>query len=209
MSLQESERTLDNNQEPTVERRGPFEVIERKIIHDRFGMQLVGDRVVRPDGTIGEQFWVNFTREGVLIFPVDDQGNIYLSEEYTYGTDQYTTEAVGGSVDEGEDPRDAAIREVKEELGIDVSEVHSLGTYHQLTSRVNSTTHVFLARVRSVGEAKPESGEVIRLRKMPFGVAFEMVENGVINTAIIAAALWKIRNILETTDSLQGNSESV
>ena len=53
---------------------------------------------------------------------MDDAGNIYLSREFTYASNEEKIEAAGGSIDEGETPEEAAIREVKEELGIVVRE---------------------------------------------------------------------------------------
>ena len=41
---------------PIFEARGPFKILSRKVIHDRFSMRLNGDKVINPDGTDGEQF---------------------------------------------------------------------------------------------------------------------------------------------------------
>lgn len=188
-----------SEQEPRelVEQRGPFQVIEREIRHDKFGMRLIADRVLKPDGTPGEQYWIEFPRQAVLIFPFDDEGNIYLTEEFTYATNKYSVEVAGGGIDEGENPEEAARREVKEELGIEAESMDYLGTLHDITSRINNASHLFLAKVRSVGEAKPESGEVIRLKKVPFEKAFQMTLNGEITTSSVVAGILKIKLLLE------------
>ena len=181
-----------------LESRGPFKVVERHVLHDRFGMQLIADTVIGPDGREGKQFWVNFPHGCVLIYPMDDAGNIYLSREFTYASNEEKIEAAGGSIDEGETPEEAAIREVKEELGIEVdpASLHPLGKMYTITSRVNLTAHSFLAKVTSVGEPHPESGEIIQLIKVPFPTAMSWVRDGIITTAIVIAALYRIEELL-------------
>lgn len=185
-----------------IEERGPFKVISREKRHDKFGMQFFADEVLRPDGSKGEQYWINFPRQAVLIFPLDDEGNIYLTEEFTYGTNKYSTEVAGGSPNEGESLEDAARRELKEELGIEVESLGNMGTTHEITSRVNNVTHRFLAKVTSVGEAKPESGEVIRLKKVPIEEAYKMLLNQKITTSPISDGIQKIKNFLDSLKKL-------
>lgn len=184
--------------QPFVEQRGPFQVVNRRIIHDQFGMQLIADQVINPDGSQSEQFWVKFLREAVLLFPLDDQGNIYLAEEFTYATGQYSLEAVGGSIEEGEDMEEAARREAEEELGLQVEALSYLGALRELTSRINNTSHLYLARVRAVGEAHPDSGEAISLRRIPFDQAVQMVWDNKISTATIACGILRIKLLLES-----------
>ena len=56
---------------------------------------------------------------------VDDQGRLLLIHR---NTNAYTHwEIPGGKVEANEDPRDAAIRELKEELGVDVAITEHIG----------------------------------------------------------------------------------
>jgi 8-oxo-dGTP pyrophosphatase MutT (NUDIX family) len=181
-----------------IERRGPFKVMSREIRHDRFGMQLVADKVQRPDGSLGEQFWVSFPNEAVLIFPMDADGNIYLSREFTYAANDYKIEAAGGTSDPGETLEDAAIRELREELGVEVVELHKIGTFQDITSRVDNRSHAYLAKVVNVGESRPDAGEDVRLEKLQFDTALDLVRRGVINTSVIAASIWYINDLLST-----------
>ena len=188
-----------------IEQSGPFGVLERRILYEGFNRQLYVDRVRGPDGTLGEFSGVNFLRQAVLIFPVDNERNIYLTDEFTYGSKMYLTEAAGGSIDPDESAEAAAKREVKEELGIEVDLVRYLATVRTITSVTNNVTHLFLARVQSVGEAKPESGEVIRLKKVPFDEAYQMTLDGRISTASVIVGIDRIRDLYLAT---QGNLES-
>lgn len=185
-----------------IEERGPFQVIAREFKHDKFGMQLIGDTVIRPDGSEGQFFWVNFPREAVLIFPLDNEGNIYLTNEYTYATNKDSIEVAGGSPNENESIEEAAKREVQEELGLVVESLGNLGTTSEITSRVNNVTHKFLAKVKSAGEATLEPGEIIRLKKVPFEDAYKMVLNNEISTSSVSDGILKIKLFLQSLSEL-------
>lgn len=184
-------------QPAVIQDRGPFKVIEREVKHDRFGMQLIADIIIRPDGSLGEQFWIDFPRQAVLIFPLDDEGNLYMTREYTYATDEYSLEVAGGSPDNDESLEEAARREVKEELGIEVESIAQIGTYKAITSRVNNKSHLFLAKVKGVGKQNLEAGEVIRLEKVSFGEAYGQVLNGDISDPTVAVGILRIKVFLE------------
>jgi 8-oxo-dGTP diphosphatase len=61
---------------------------------------------------------------GCAVF--DDQGRVLLVHRSTADLTQW--EMPGGKIEPGEDPSDAAVREIKEELGVDVAITHPLGT---------------------------------------------------------------------------------
>lgn len=188
--------------ERIVEQRGPFKVTNREIVHDKFGMQFIKDDVIRPNGSKGQQFWVNFPNGGVLIFPLDNEGNIYLTEEFTYATDKYSIEVAGGSIDEGESPEQAALREAKEETGLEVESLGRMTPIFETTSRVNDKSHRFLAKVKSEGDAELEPAEIIRLKKVPFEKAYQMVLDGEISTAVVSDGIFRIKLFLDSLSKL-------
>lgn len=59
--------------------------------------------------------------EGVVIYPVlrDDPEKIVMIRQYRYPLDDYLYELPAGLIDEGETPDAAAVREMKEETGLD------------------------------------------------------------------------------------------
>ena len=186
-----------------IEERGPFKVVSSEILHYQYGMQFIADEVINPDGSKGKHYWVNFPHQAVLIFPLDNEGNIYLAQEFNYPANKYSNEVSGGVIDEGETPEEAACREVKEELGIEVAQsLGFIGITEEVTNRVNNVSHLFLAKVERVGKATPEPGEVIKLKKVPFEEAYKMVLNGEITTATIKAGILQIKLLLDSLKKL-------
>ena len=129
---------------------------------------------------------------------MDNEGNIYLSEEFTYGTGKFSIEVAGGVINDGEKPEDAAIRKVKDELGIEAESLGYMGTVYNITSRVNNASHLFFAKVKSVGQANPQWEETIRLKKVQLEEAYKMALNGQINTDSIKGGIFQIKLFLDS-----------
>ena len=60
-------------------------------------------------------------RKGVHAIVLDESNNILLVQKQIYGDSQW--DFPGGGVDEGEKPKDAVLRELKEELGSNAFEI--------------------------------------------------------------------------------------
>ncbi|GGP11840.1 NUDIX hydrolase [Oceanobacillus neutriphilus] len=83
-------------------------------------------------------------------------------------------EMPGGQVEEGESLREAAIRETKEESGIDVEILKFCGIFQNVNRSICNT--LFLAK--PVGGACTTSSESLDVGFFPVEQALEMVENG-------------------------------
>ena len=109
------------------------------------------------------------------MLPLDDGGNVHLTEEFHYGVGRTTIEVVSGGIEPGEDAEIAARRELAEELGITAEEWTDMGVCDPFTSIVVSPTRLFLARTLSFGDAALEGTERIHRRAIPFAEAVQMV----------------------------------
>lgn len=69
-----------------------------------------------PNGMI-DTFFVDKGQNSVQILPITKEGNIVLVRQFRPGTEEYEYELPGGGLDENEDPKVGALRELKEETG--------------------------------------------------------------------------------------------
>jgi 8-oxo-dGTP pyrophosphatase MutT (NUDIX family) len=90
-----------------------------------------------------------------LIF--DTNGRVLLMRE-GYGRKRYGLP--GGVIEEGETPRAAAVREVKEELGLDVEATELVAVYHLRTQRSEGLRFFFRCEILHGEPAIPDTGEV-------------------------------------------------
>ncbi|HEX8844006.1 MAG TPA: NUDIX hydrolase [Pyrinomonadaceae bacterium] len=117
-------------------------------------------------------------KAGVEVLALDREGFAYFVKEFRYALGRENIEAVGGGMDEGEEPLEAARRELREELGIEAEEWAELGRVYHSTSIVDSPSTLFLAQDLSFVEKDEDSGEVLETVKLPFDEAVERALSG-------------------------------
>lgn len=127
--------------------------------------------------------WIN-----VVAITADSE--IILVEQYRYGTEEPTLEIPGGMVDKGEEPLEAARRELLEETGYQSDEWKSLGKVSSNPAILTNYTHMYLAeKCIFVGSENPDSHERIIVHKMPVSQFLELVAEGSVHHAIVLAAV--------------------
>ncbi len=80
-----------------------------------------------------------------VIIPLDKNGSIYMVKQHRYTTDQVTLELPMGNTD-GEDPLEAAKRELEEETGLTSEHWEKIGRFQEANGIAEIYGHVFLAR---------------------------------------------------------------
>lgn len=116
-------------------------------------------------------------REGVSVLPIKD-GTVVVQRQYRYPVRSWQWEIPGGFIDDGETPKEAAIRELREETGYEVEEIYSLGAFYPSFGSTNEKIHLFAAKCKEAGESKREPGELISVERVPIREFRELVRSG-------------------------------
>ncbi|GAB4488316.1 MAG: NUDIX hydrolase [Anaerolineales bacterium] len=138
----------------------PWKTLSRELVLD-FSRFLSVERhtVELPDGRIIENWpWVVIP-EFVDVLPVLEDGRLLLMRQFKYGVGEVSLSTMGGMIDAGETPEQAARREMFEEMGCEAREMVFLGKYAVDANRGCGTAYLFLALdARQVSE--PNSGDL-------------------------------------------------
>lgn len=175
---------------------GPWRILGSEIVYADPWIEVQRDRVIRPDRREGTHCIVRLLA-GVSVLAVDDQRQVYLTDEFHYGVGRRSLEAVSGGIEHGESALDAAQRELREELGIGAAGWTSLGSVDPFTTVVVSPTALYLARELSWGPTQPEGTEQIDVVKVPFDEALAWVFDGRITHAPTCVLLLKAQRLLD------------
>jgi ADP-ribose pyrophosphatase len=153
---------------------GPWKIVQSHEVYRDSWIAVRKDDVIRPDGKPGTHSVVTL-KPGVTVLAMDDETNVYVTEEFHYGVGRITIEAVSGGIEPDELPLDTAKRELQEELGIEAEEWIDMGVIDPFTASVVSPTQLYLARKLRFGDQAPEGTEQIRCVKMTLAEAVQKV----------------------------------
>jgi ADP-ribose pyrophosphatase len=113
---------------------------------------------------------------------------VILVRQYRYGADAIHLELPAGTIDDGEDPRDCAIRELAEETGYEAGDVELIGSYRAEPARSTAFAYMFLATgARRTRDPLLDPTEIIEVELEPLESFRQMLRDGRIdNGASIA-----------------------
>ena len=98
---------------------------------------------------------------GVAIMPLLPNRKVALNRNYRHATRSWEYELPRGGMNPHETPKQAAIREMKEETGYLADRIEPLGLMNPDSGTISSLVPVYLAEVTEKGASKPESSEAI------------------------------------------------
>lgn len=179
-----------------MKNHGPWKIKKSEIRYKNPWIEVNEDQIIRPDGRDGI-FGVVKMKAGVSVLPIDDQGFVYLTDEFHYALGDNSIEVISGAIDQNESPLQSAKRELKEETGILAKHWTNLGTVNPFTTVINSPAYLFLARDLDFGKSNPENTEVIKIRKIKFQKALTMVLNSKITHGPSCVLILKTKEFLE------------
>lgn len=166
----------------------PWRTVSTRPVYDNPWISVREDEVVRADGGDGIYGVVHYKNVAVGVLPVED-GHTYLVGQYRYPLDVYSWEIPEGGCPEGEEPLEAAKRELREETGFEAAQWRRLGEAYLSNSVADEWAVWYLATGLTAGEARPEAGEVLQLRRVPVAEAVEMALDGRITDSLSILAL--------------------
>ena len=179
-------------QKNPIEKIGGWKTKSTNVVYENPWIKISHEEVITPKGTDGIYGVVHFKNTAIGVVPIDDEGNTWLVKQSRYALNQYTWEIPEGGCPQGEEPINAAKRELEEEVGLQARHWEQLMTMHLSNSVTDEFCIVFVARDLFAGTQQLESTEDIEYKKLPLKEAIDMVKSGEITDGISVAALLRL-----------------
>jgi 8-oxo-dGTP pyrophosphatase MutT (NUDIX family) len=174
----------------------PWERLESERAQNLHLFQPRWDLMVNPRTGERMRRLVLETRDWVNVVARTVEGRYLFVRQYRFGSERVTTEVPGGVIDPGEEPLDAARRELREETGYEAESWRSLGSVAPNPAVQDNRCHHFLAEgARRVGELELDEGEDLVVTSLSEAEVRAAVAGGEIDHALVLTALCRVLDL--------------
>ena len=165
-------------------------MLESKEIFNGRVIRVTLDKVQLEDGTTSTREVVHH-HGGACVLPVDADGNVTMVRQFRYALGEELWELPAGKLEAGEDPFEAAKRELSEECGLTADTYTELGVVYPTVGYDSERIYLWAAEgLHTVGQHL-DAGEFLDVVKMPFAQALGLVMDGTIKDSKTQIALLK------------------
>lgn len=176
----------------------PWITLSGETKYDNKWIKVTEFQVINPSGNPGIYGKVHFKNIAVGVIPLDEENNTWLVGQYRYTLNEYSWEMPEGGCPIGEEQvLETAKRELLEETGLVANDWTELMKLHTSNSVSDEVGYAFVARGLTQQAAAPEDTEDLRVWKLPFSEALEMVLRGEITDAFTCMAFMKLKLLMD------------
>ena len=169
-----------------------WKVLESEYIVKRPWLVARRDKVQLPTGVVYPEYYVLEYPDWVNVIALTDDGRFVMVQQYRHGLGGVYTELCAGCIEPGEDPLDAAKRELAEETGYTGGEWEDWMVISGNPSTTNNLTHCYIAHgVKLTERQHLDTTEDITVKVLTEREVYQMLEQDEMKQSLMAAPLWK------------------
>ncbi len=174
----------------TSERK--WEVLHSEYLFRKPWFTARRDHVKLPTGAEIPEYYLLEYPEWVNVVAITKEGKFVLVRQYRHGIRETRYELCAGVCEEGEEPLEAARRELGEETGYGNGTWTRFMTLSANASTMTNLTHCFLAvDVEPVSTQHLEATEDLTVHLLDKEAVKTLLRNDEVRQSLMAAPLWK------------------
>lgn len=165
-------------------------VYEGKILN------LKVDTVEMPDKKYSKREIIEHSG-AVAMVTVTNDGEMVLVKQYRKAVEDFLLEIPAGKLEVNEEPRETAIRELKEETGLESDKLTYISEFYPSPGYSSERIHLFLAQDLREVPYEPEPGEFLEIVKLPIDKLVRMVQLGEIMDSKTIIGIYIAQRLME------------
>ena len=168
-----------------------MDLIEKTLssttIYDGKVIKVMRDQVSLPNGESAYREIVHHNGGATVLAVKDDM--VYFVRQYRYAYHDELLELPAGKLNEGEDPKCSAIRELEEETGLRATDVDLITKLYPSPGYTDEVIYVYLALDFVQGTQHLDEDEFLGVITLPLSTVKDMLDSGEIRDAKTIVAL--------------------
>jgi len=166
-------------------------ILKSHIAYKGGHIQVREDRVIEPSGKeVSREIVVHPGAVCVVARPTP--GQVILIRQYRHASGRELLEIPAGTLHEGEDPRECAIRELEEEAGYLASQMIERARFWTTPGFTTEFMYLYEATNLTKTQINPDDDEVIEVDIVQKAEALKMIDDGRIQDAKSILGLLRI-----------------
>ena len=134
---------------------------------------------------------------GVCVAALTEQNEVLLVRQFRYPYKEVLLELPAGKLEKGEDPFEAAKRELEEECGLTAEHYTSLGEFYPTVGYDTEVIYTWVATGLKETHMHLDADEFLTPDRVPLQKAYEMVMSGEIKDGKTIAGVLKLKALLD------------
>ena len=171
-------------------------IASKKVFSGRV-LHMFHDTVSLSDGTTTQREIVRHPG-GVCVAALDKDNNLLFVRQFRYPYAEEVLELPAGKLEKGATPLENGKRELLEETGALGRSYISLGQVYPSPGYTDEIIHLYACRIIQRGKTQTESGEFLKVEKIPLDKAVELVLNNMIFDAKTQIAVLKTKLLFDS-----------
>ncbi|MGN6366311.1 NUDIX domain-containing protein [Asticcacaulis taihuensis] len=186
--------------EERLARRPQWQDLTSQVVFENPWIRIESHDVMAPTGRPAHYGLVKFANRAIAVLPLHDDGTVSLVGQARFAVDAYSWELPEGGGPHDEDPRQAAIRELREETGLVAANLREILSFDMSNSVTDEVAVCFLATGLSQSDIAPDETEAFEYARVPFKDLLDAVIKGQVRDGLTVVSVLRVHHMAVSGD---------